>query len=196
MKPTFKNKQNTAHKLKSGETIFNSRSVAVAAIVCGWDEKSKNWHVVLGKRGAAVDQSGKWGYVCGYLDWDETLLEAVKREVWEEAGIDLTALEIKEDANICEQPFFVQSTMDDARQNVTCRYFVQINHLTPLTVENAEKNEISETRWVPLLKKELIKFDFAFNHKAILDDIADWLEDDETQDEFTIDDYIRFKKNF
>lgn len=60
------------------------RHVTVNALVI------KDNKILLGKRGTFKDkpmlESGKWGLIGGFINRDETLKEAVKREVMEESG--------------------------------------------------------------------------------------------------------------
>lgn len=60
------------------------RHVTVNALVI------KDNKILLGKRGAfkgrPIQESGKWALLGGFMDRDETLVEAVKREVLEESG--------------------------------------------------------------------------------------------------------------
>lgn len=66
------------------------RHVTVNAIVV------KNGQILLGKRGLykgkPILESGKWALLGGFFDRDESLKEAVKREVNEESGITVNGL--------------------------------------------------------------------------------------------------------
>ena len=52
--------------------------------------------ILLGKRGTAhgkpMLESGKWGLIGGFFDRDETFVEAVKREAFEESGCEIDNL--------------------------------------------------------------------------------------------------------
>lgn len=145
--------------------VWISRSVAVVAIpVFQLPDKSLN--VPVGVRSDSTpDHQGQIGLVCGYLDWDESGWEAVKRECWEEVGLDLDALL----PNISSvQPYFVQSDpeMDD-RQNVTLRYrfLISVEELPGLT----SSSETSDVFWIS--NQNLItRSKFAFNHGDLIGD--------------------------
>ena len=63
------------------------RHVTVNAIVV------KDTQILLGKRGTLkgkpILESGKWGLLGGFLGRDESLIDAVKREVMEESGWEI-----------------------------------------------------------------------------------------------------------
>lgn len=63
------------------------RHVTVNAIVI------KDNQILLGKRGMfngkPIPEFGKWGLLGGYLDRDENLVQAIKREVMEESGWEI-----------------------------------------------------------------------------------------------------------
>lgn len=46
--------------------------------------------ILLVKRAASLIEGGKWGLVGGYVERDETLAQAVSREVLEETGYSVT----------------------------------------------------------------------------------------------------------
>src|SRR3989344_3134444 len=66
---------------------YTNRGVSVDAVII------KNGKVLLIKRG--VDPfKGYWGTPGGYVDWDETIEETVKREVKEETDLDVSDLRL------------------------------------------------------------------------------------------------------
>lgn len=93
MPPKFKNRENERVETRDGRQIWVSRACAVIAEVCMYNPADRQWYVLLAKRGSETpDCRGMWGLPCGYLDWDETLRDAVVREVWEECGLYLPEL--------------------------------------------------------------------------------------------------------
>jgi 8-oxo-dGTP pyrophosphatase MutT (NUDIX family) len=82
----FKSRPSPSHVLADGRLIYESRSVAVTAVVLAYDAAERAHYVVVGERGTGVDLSGLHCLVCGYLDWDESLPDAVRREVFEETS--------------------------------------------------------------------------------------------------------------
>ena len=64
---------------------FDNRGTTVDAVVI------KNDQILLIKRGVEPDK-GKWALVGGYVDWDESVDDAVGREVSEETGLHVKSL--------------------------------------------------------------------------------------------------------
>jgi 8-oxo-dGTP pyrophosphatase MutT (NUDIX family) len=108
------------------------------------------------------------------LDWDESLSDAVRREVFEEAGIDLPALERAGRATVPTQPVYVESSPASHRQNVTARFIVEVDAQVPLSTTNAEPNEVAAIRWLPVTRDAVAELRWAFHHDAILNAIADF----------------------
>ena len=179
MKPVFKNRKNQPIEVPNGETIWNSRSCAVVAQVCGLILPERRWYILLGKRGSGTpDFQGFWGLPCGYLDWDETLCEAVIREVWEECGLHLPKLSshpdfvhstssITRDGEFTDTPWAVTDRVDNVKQNISMHYFIpfvwQSKELPSLSADNSDPNEVDALAWVPIV--EAMEMDLAFNHQ-------------------------------
>lgn len=148
-------------------------------------------YYLLSKRGEGCpDHVGKWQCNCGYLDFDETLADAVIREIKEELGLDLG--EAMRSGNVMStgEPkvlnFSLLAIRDlpehDPRQNVTFRYLIDVNYnwIKELTENGTingrteerggEKNEIEEIRLVPWIEIEKDPYtgNFAFNHEDML----------------------------
>src|SRR3989344_4797560 len=64
---------------------FANRGVSIDAVIINGNE------VLLIKRGVEPNK-GYWGTPGGYVNWDESLEETVKREVKEETNLDVTSL--------------------------------------------------------------------------------------------------------
>jgi ADP-ribose pyrophosphatase YjhB (NUDIX family) len=148
--------------------MYESRSVAVTAVVLAWDTETGSFRALVGERGSAVDQAGKWCLPCGYLDWDESLVDAVHREVFEETGIDLRALEEAGDAVVASEPMYVEGGPEAHRQNVTARFVV----CPPAgrATANAEPDESSGS--VARRQQAAIGAGVAFHHDDILCELA------------------------
>lgn len=123
--PKFNNGENECVTLADGRTVWLSRSSAVVGLFV-IDNR-----VLMVKRGPGCpDEVGKWVLPCGYLDRNETLLEGMIRETYEETGFNLIGLQdylidshaVIEHA-LEEQPFFTRSQPGmDKKQNVS-HYF-------------------------------------------------------------------------
>lgn len=124
------------------------RHVTVNAIVV------KDNQILLGKRGTfngkPILESGKWGLLGGFFGRDESLIEAVKREVMEESGWEINNLEL---FKINDNP---KRPMED-RQNVDIVFIANAVKQTGFSDE-----EVSHLQWFDLDKlpeKEEIAFD-------------------------------------
>lgn len=150
------------------------RATAVTSIIVGYDNDSpKIPHICISQRGSeAYDHQGKWCMPCGYLDWDETGTEAVKRESWEEVGVDIDLiLETKSVLrNNIEQPWYVRTDPKENRQNISLIYGLEFFDFKDIILkannEGDTKNEVSQVLWMPITDIE--KYSFAFNHEKLI----------------------------
>ena len=173
----FSNRPNVAHTVAPGQIVFDSRSIAILAVVVARDEAG-TFRVLAGERGPAVDQSDRWCLVCGYLDWNEDLQGALHREVWEESGIDLAALEAAGAATVPAQPVYLQSDPRTNRQNLTAHFPVEIHaaELPAPSGANAEPGEVKQVAWLDLTESAIRARVWAFEHDALLLDLVAFLE--------------------
>lgn len=172
--PEFKNRENERVQLPDGRTIFLARSTAVVG--CVLCLQGDEVFVLMVERGSKVDNSGKWCMPCGYLDWDETLDAAVKREIWEETGLDVDALlsENKAVYSYIEQPYYVSSSPKSNRQNVSHHFGIVLQGPLPTLSRSLalETGEATAVEWVRLssiptkenLESSGLKNYFAFDH--------------------------------
>lgn len=171
----FSNKQSECVEAKDGKKIWVSRSVAVVGeIVCCIDTpKGREVYVLMVKRGKACpNEVGKWCLPCGYLDWNEDAADAVRRETWEETGVNVDELVKSATVTLCNfmdyrQPWLVMSEPDkDEYQNV-CLHFglaVRIAELPKIGKQaGGEEDECEEIQWVSVEKVN--DLDVCFNHK-------------------------------
>lgn len=156
----FKNTPNKCYQTEDGPKWF-SRSVAVLGIVCINVNNTK--YILITKRSKIMEDSpGKWCMPCGYLDWDETLTEAVEREIFEETGFECF-LEGREIIDI-DLNFHISSQSTVNRQNITVySYFHYKEESLPILKLTAETEEVL---WMPF--NDVSKYDFAFNHEKII----------------------------
>ena len=124
------------------------RHVTVNAIVV------KNNQILLGKRGTLngkpILESGKWGLLGGFFGHKENLIQAVKREVMEESGWEISNLKLLRINDNPNRPF-------EDRQNVDIIFIA--NAVKQIGVSD---EEVSHLQWFDLDKlprKEEIAFD-------------------------------------
>ncbi len=120
------------------------RHVVIDAIVL------KDNKILLVKRAGKLLESGRWGLIGGFVERDETVREAVLREVFEETGWrvkDITLLKINDNPN---RPH-------EDRQNIAFVYFCNATDK-----EGNADSESDEQKWFEIDKippKEEIAFD-------------------------------------
>lgn len=144
------------------------------------------WYILLGQRGSGTpDFQGFWGLPCGYLDWDESLCEAVIREVWEECGLFLPGLSahpnfLHSDSSLVSSPPFndtpwnITDRTDNTKQNISMHYAVLVGWNGPLPgLSNAfaDPDEVDGLEWVPI--EQTFDMDLAFNHQQRIQKLWD-----------------------
>jgi ADP-ribose pyrophosphatase YjhB (NUDIX family) len=162
--------KNYCIKDTTGREHWISRSIAVVIFVVAKDIRG-NKYVLAVQRGKGTpdpEYVGTYCVPCGYLDYDETIVQAAQRELMEETGLNFPISDFKL-ININDNP------SDDKRQNVTFRYIVKSNvpveDLTKLlTDKNSEKDEVSDIRFIALENILLCKW--AFNHDTLIKEIV------------------------
>jgi len=124
------------------------RHVTVNAIVV------KDNQVLLGKRGTfkgkPIAESGKWGLLGGFFGRDETLIQAVKREVMEESGWEIDEIKL---LKINDNP----NRPQEDRQNVDFIFSAKA-----IKQVKTSDEEVTELKWFDLDKlppKDQIAFD-------------------------------------
>lgn len=174
----FNNRQNKLISKKNIEDqkFFHSRSVALVATVLFYNEYMDEYFILLGKRGKGtpdVKFRGFWNLPCGYLDWDETAEEGIKREVFEETGVDIEEISKRTDYTVLNdenlkqsKPWVVQTASIKGRQNVSLYYAFEFsgNYFPMLTTKYSEPDEVEDVRWVALSDIDEMENEFAFNH--------------------------------
>ena len=190
---------------EDGKEYWISRHMAVTGIIRviqfppkGSEKASKNpelkIYYLLSKRGEGCpDHVGKWQCNCGYLDFDESLADAVLREIKEEIGLDISEALKSGNVTSSDEPkildFGLLTIRDlpehDSRQNVTFRYLIDVNYnwikelidngiINGRTEERGgEDGEIDEIKLVPWqdIEKEPYAGNFAFNHEEMLQEL-------------------------
>lgn len=154
MKETNKNKS----VVVDGKIEWISRSIVVACVVLAYD-KDGDLYILLNQRGSGVSGEGKWSSCGGYLDYNETLEEAAKREVFEETGVDIYKYNI-ELIDIYSMPY-------GCKQNIVMTYGVVLDEKVEdvkVTNEYAEENEINDIKFVKISDLDEYKGKLIYNH--------------------------------
>lgn len=133
---------------------------------------------MLEKRGKGCpDFIGYYCLPCGYVDWDETLEQAARRELYEETGLKLDKQYLFNIISIQDNP------KDNIRQNITIRFAVNVpsNKLLDALVSGeinintkdrgGEANEVENFKFISV--NEIDNYDLAWNHNEV---IKTWYE--------------------
>lgn len=177
--PVFKNRPNKFHKDKDGKAFWESRSVAVEAVV--FAIYGEHAYVLIEKRSAKMmDSPGLWCVPCGYLDYDESGWEAIVRELYEETGLDVEAYNASIIATNNRQPFGVITDPRQNRQNVVLEYCIVMDfnksmQKFPDYVSSYKNKEIAEIRWMPFDDRTNSEYVWAFNHDERIAEASIWM---------------------
>lgn len=135
-----------------------SRSCAVVGIIYTMYEGKL--HILANKRGKGCpDYVGKWNVTCGYLDYNETLLQAVSREIYEEVGLNVPILDWK--------LWVINSVPSDNKQTVSFRFYTEYKESYGYSnKDHCEQDEVDEIRWIPF--DEIDNYEWAFNQHEVL----------------------------
>lgn len=140
-------------------TKANLRHVVVTALMV-LDNK-----ILLTKRADRLREGGKWSVPGGYLDRDETTVEAIMREVMEETGYTCEVVEL---FTVHDEP---QRPGDD-RQNVDFVFTVK-----PIAKVGEPDDEVTALEWYPL---EALppQSEMAFDHLNL---IWEWIQQNQPE---------------
>lgn len=166
--------------VENNKKYWISRAVAVCAILVVYDNEEIP-HILINKRGPGTpDYQGCWNIPCGYLDWDESTSEACTREILEECKVYINKENWSQFGEIEDSP-------SNNNQNVTVRKIAIIDfdsYLYGLSTaskmnetEGGEINEVDDIMLMPLSNIEIESKKWAFNHKALLYEIKNKLEE-------------------
>ena len=153
-----------------GREHWISRSIAVVVFLFAKDIYGKEY-ILAEKRGKGTpdpEYIGKYCVPCGYLDYDETIVQAAQRELKEETGLTIPTFDFKLDS-INDIP------ESDKRQNISFRYIV--NSIVPVedlsklfTTKNSEKDEVDSIEFIEL--SNINKYEWAFNHEKLIKEMS------------------------
>lgn len=110
----------------------------------------KNNQILLEKRNIKLIEGGKWALVGGYMERDETIIDAVRRETLEETGYEIKNIKL---LTIIDNPY----RPGEDRQNISFVFICDASK----KVGNSDW-EVDDLKWFDLSNlpsKELIAFD-------------------------------------
>ena len=144
-------------KVKKGEKCFEcdryyDRHIVVDALIL----KDKKVLMILRNK---PQHKGYWALIGGYINWDETVEQAVEREVKEEIGVKVR---IKDVHGVYSNP----DRDPDGVQNVDISFLCEIDD------ENfiIDPVEVADVRWFSL---DNLPEKIAFDHRKIIVDYID-----------------------
>lgn len=167
-------------ELQDGREVWLSRSVAVTACILLLCEDEV--YILINKRGVGLpDFPGFWNLPCGYLDYDENTMDAARREVWEECGVDVDPLLEKCLLNYFDTVWDINSTPRGEKQNVSIHHglVAEVSRLPSVSIDYCEPNEVDEVVWGNL--NTVLQLEYAFSHdlrivqflQRVLQDLSD-----------------------
>lgn len=169
--PKFKNRQNENLQFKYKDTNVNvhiSRSVAAVGVI--FANTDDGFRVLITKRSETmIDEPGKISLPCGFLDWDETVYEAMIREVCEETSLYLPDYEKYLIFDNDKKHIEMKDLPNTIRQNVTLIYINMFDFKDnmidfPYEIESFSCKETSSVKWLKLVDFYQSDYYWAFNH--------------------------------
>ena len=143
----------------NGKTYWYSRSVACSMYLFIYSRKTKQWYVLVSKRGPGCPSNvGKWNVPGGYLDFNETLEQAAARECFEETGVVIGDVNKIKLASVSTDPH-------SKSQNVVCSFYYKcemddVQVVTKMfSTKNSEPDEVSDIELEPV--------DYFFNYPIV-----------------------------
>lgn len=180
-KPKFNNKPNEhiqvgywGEKGKLKLDYWVSRSIAVVGVI--FAKINGIDFVLVSKRSPhMMDEPNKFCLPCGYLDWNETIVDAFIREVYEETSLYLPDY-AEYILNDITTPIRIYDNPNNNRQNISFVYMVSLNFgdnydTFPSKIINYRNSETAEVKWVKLgelYNGGFEKYEWAFNHDNII----------------------------
>ena len=145
---------------KDGKKYWISRSTAVVGTIFSINRQDDTCYVLALKRGTGSETfPGLWCMPCGFIDFDETILEAASREIKEETNLDINP-----------EYLAINSIDDDPKsfgQTITFRVFGYVTYRGHISVgTEGEKDEVAEVKWINV--KDIDQYEWAFNHDKLI----------------------------
>lgn len=113
-----------------------------------------NNFVLVVKRSAEMSNPNKWCLPCGFIDFNENLIDASVRELYEETGIDIR------EHNIINSDY----NRPHALNGTALQFIFELLERPTLKLDT---NECVEAKWVSV--SMLDNLDFAFNHNRLIE---------------------------
>lgn len=184
----YETHKNWSYRIKDGEhsgvELWSGRNLAGLGILFKKNSEGKLCLLANLRGPGCPDYKGYWNMPCGYIDGNETALEGIIREISEECGLKLKG-KINDQLKLFKLVYVEDEPGYCNGSNVTMRY---MGFITDDDIEDdislnrrhgGEKNEVSEIKWIPI--EEYEDYTWAFNHKAIIDDIVKCLDSIENE---------------
>ncbi len=124
---------------------------------------TKDNQILLVKRGSKYLEPNKWALPGGYVERDETVKKAAKREVFEETGYQTKVIDLFQ---IIDNP----DRKNEDRQNIS---FVHL--LKPLKKIKEPDHEIKQAKWFNLNNLPNSK-EIAFDHLDMINNYKKYLQ--------------------
>ena len=120
------------------------------------DDKGR---ILLGKRSENTrNHAGKWNLISGWMEWGETVEEALKREAREEIGVEIEVVRFL-------GRFYDSPGRHPTKTSVCLPHISRIVSGTPHV---NQKEEVSDVKW--FMPEEIKKLELAYDHKRMLED--------------------------
>lgn len=149
-------------------TLYDGRYCAVSGVF--FAVVNGQYSVLAEKRGEGTpDFQGMWCCPCGFLEGDENAKEGIKRETYEETGIEIEYDKIK----------FVEAETEPAfcnNGNVTLRHTGFLKKQKQIDRDcwkedfGGEKGEVAAVAWIPI--SHVDRYEWAFGHAKIIKEYA------------------------
>lgn len=140
-----------------GKKLWYSRSLACSLVVLRYDSAENTIEVLAARRGQGCEYNkGKWNIPGGFIDFDEDSKQCAIRETFEETGVSIP------EEHVMFQ--FLDTTPRGKRQTMVAVHSaifpkLQTRNWELTTENNAEKDEVSEIKWIDL--RDLDKYDWS-----------------------------------
>lgn len=168
--PKFNNRPNPKIQTQDGRMLHHARANAVVAEICLYDTQQQTWSILLMQRGLQDQEfAGSWALPSGYLDWDETLYQAMMREVYEETGLWIPAVLQQSQAVLSDpEPWRISDVPTGEKQNLAFHYavlFAWSNGDYPeLSVQSDDPHETLSAQWVSMHQASHMALAFGHQH--------------------------------